>query len=138
MRVTIFASLPHEAKAIREAVFMQEQGFQNEFDEMDQKAVHMVLFDEETPVATCRLFKNEETGIYTMGRLAVMKAYRGKNVGSIMMKEAEKYVRKKGGTTIVLHAQCRVIDFYKKSGFIAFGKIEDDEGCPHTWMKKEL
>jgi len=75
---------------------------------------------------------------YTLGRLAVIEKYRGKNIGSVMLKEAERYVRENGGKDLILHAQCRVVDFYKKSGFIELGNVEDDEGCPHIWMKKSF
>ena len=33
---------------------------------------------------------------------------------------------------------CRVKKFYIKSGYVEFGAVEDDEGCPHIWMKKQL
>ncbi len=35
-----------------------------------------------------------------------------------------------------LHAQCRVKNFYEKSGYQAYGEIDEDEGCPHIWMRK--
>lgn len=139
MRISVYESLPDDAKEIRKAVFINEQGFQNEFDEIDNEAAHIVCYDEdEVPVATCRVFWDSSMNAYVLGRLAVIEECRGKNIGSIMLKEAEIYVQKKGGNTLVLHAQCRAVDFYKKSGFIEFGDVEDDEGCPHIWMKKFL
>lgn len=137
MKTAVFEKLPDDAKAIRVAVFMNEQGFKEEFDETDNDAVHLVLYSEdETPIATCRLFPNKEMNAYTLGRLAVIKEYRGKGIGSVMVGEAEKYIKSKGGKGIVLHAQCRAVQFYKKSGFTEFGEIGDEEGCPHIWMKK--
>ncbi len=136
MRISVYESLPNDAKEIRKAVFINEQGFQNEFDEIDNEAAHIVMYDEdEVPVATCRVFWDSSMNAYVLGRLAVIEEYRGKNIGSIMLKEAEIYVQKEGGKTLILHAQCRAVDFYKKSGFIEFGNVEDDEGCPHIWMK---
>ncbi len=137
MRISVYESLPNDSKEIRKAVFINEQGFQNEFDEIDNEAAHIVMYDkDEVPVATCRVFWDSIMNAYVLGRLAVIEEYRGKNIGSIMLKEAETYVQKKGGKTLILHAQCRAVDFYKKSGFIEFGNVEDDEGCPHIWMKK--
>lgn len=139
MRISIYGSFPKEAKKIRETVFINEQGFQNEFDEIDNEAVHIVLYNEdEVPVATCRVYWNTSMNSYTLGRLAVIEKYRGKNIGSIMLKEAERYVRENDGKNLVLHAQCRVVDFYRKSGFIELGDVENDEGCPHVWMKKSF
>ena len=34
---------------------------------------------------------------YVLGRLAVIKEYRGKNLGSVIVKEAEQYIKKIGG-----------------------------------------
>lgn len=137
MKIAVYENFPNNAKEIRKAVFMEEQGFQNEFDEIDQKVVHFVLFDgDNVPAATCRVFWNAEMNTYTLGRLAVIKEYRGKNLGSLMIREVERYVEEKGGKDIVLHAQCRAADFYKKMGFAEYGAIENDEGCPHVWMKK--
>ncbi|MBD5135918.1 MAG: GNAT family N-acetyltransferase [Lachnospiraceae bacterium] len=139
MKISVYESFPEYAKEIRKAVFVEEQGFQNEFDEIDNEAKHVVLFDEEeVPIATCRVFWNTVMNSYTLGRLAVIKKYRGKNIGSVMVNEVEKYVQKKGGKNIILHAQCRVVKFYKKLGFIEFGDIENDEGCPHVWMRKSI
>ena len=52
--------LSDDAKMIRESVFMKEQGFENEFDEIDDIAIHIVLYDNKNPVATCRIFKEDE------------------------------------------------------------------------------
>lgn len=139
MKISIYESFPDCAKAIRETVFQKEQGFQNEFDEIDHTATHLVLFnEEELPIATCRVFWNETMNAYALGRLAVIKNCRGQNIGSAIVSEAEKCVREKGGQAIVLHSQCQAAGFYKKLGYQEFGGIEDDEGCPHIWMKKLL
>lgn len=139
MKISVYESFPDHAKEIREAVFIKEQGFQHDFDQTDDTAIHIVMFDEnEIPAATCRVFWDEEMSSYVLGRLAVIKKYRGKNIGTAMVKEAEECVKKRGGISMVLHAQCRVADFYKKLGFTEFGGIEYDEGCPHVWMKKNI
>lgn len=56
MLIKIYDKIPEEAKMIREAVFMKEQGFKGEFDETDHLAKHVLLFCGDTPVATCRFF----------------------------------------------------------------------------------
>lgn len=139
MKVLVYDNFPVCAKEIREAVFREEQGFQNEFDEIDHTATHIVLFNEdELPVATCRVFWNKTMNTYTLGRLAVIKKCRGKNIGSAIVREAEKCVQEKGGKSIVLHSQCQAAGFYKKLGYEEFGDIENEEGCPHIWMRKSL
>ncbi|MEE0265461.1 MAG: GNAT family N-acetyltransferase [Acutalibacteraceae bacterium] len=139
MRVEVFQPIPQQAIEIRQKVFVEEQGFQNEFDDIDLIAMHFVLFDDlDIPIATCRVFKDVKESTYILGRLAVTKENRGKSIGSLIVKRAEVYVKKMGGDQLQLHAQCRIVDFYNKLGFSAFGEVEDDEGCPHIWMRKRL
>ena len=138
MDFKVYDYLPESAKFVRQTVFVEEQGFVNELDETDNIATHIVLYDEKTPAATCRIFQGEKSGEYILGRLAVMKDYRGKNIGSMMLAEAEKCASDKGGNILMLHSQCRAKDFYAKSGYTEFGEIGYDEGCPHIWMKKQL
>lgn len=69
-----------DARAIRQSVFVEEQGFEYEFDDIDETALHLVLYDEnDNPCATGRLFFN---GCMKIGRIAVMKEYRGQSLGS--------------------------------------------------------
>ncbi|MCH5251483.1 MAG: GNAT family N-acetyltransferase [Lachnospiraceae bacterium] len=131
--------LPLDAEKIRKEVFVEEQGFQNEFDETDTTATHIVLYNEDdVPIATCRVFRDDKREAYTIGRLAVVKKYREKNLGTDVVESAEKYIRKQGGHSAILHAQCRVSNFYQKLGYAPYGDVEDDEGCPHIWMRKQL
>lgn len=117
-------------------VFMKEQGFENEFDDIDQISSHIVVFDETKPVGTCRFFK--ENNHYTIGRVAVLKEYRNQHIGNLLLKSAEKEIKRISGDVIVVHAQVRVSSFYEKQGYIQFGQIDDDEGVPHKWMKKRI
>lgn len=71
-----FSDLPAEAKNIREEVFVREQGFTEEFDEIDAKAVHILLFFGQKAVGTCRFFQSG--GSWLIGRVAVLRAFRAK------------------------------------------------------------
>lgn len=131
--------LPVDAEKIRTEVFIDEQGFQNEYDEIDSIAAHVVLYDsQDVPVATCRVFFDSNLKSYVIGRLAVLKKHRGENLGTNVVKAAEEYIRKNGGHSVILHAQCRVSNFYQKLGYVSYGEVEDDEGCPHIHMRKQL
>ena len=139
MTVEMFESLPEYAQEIRQKVFIQEQGFQEEFDEIDYVAVHFVVFDDsKQPIGTCRVFWNAERNSYILGRLAVLKEARRQNAGRTIMEAAEGYVRKMGGRELQLHAQSRITAFYSRLGFVAFGEEDEEEGCPHIWMKKYI
>ena len=136
MHTKTYTNLPQEAKEIRIEVFMKEQGFENEFDDIDNISFHIVVFDEEKPIGTCRFFK--ENDHYTIGRVAVLKEYRNQHIGNALLESAEKEIKKLNGDLIVVHAQVRVSPFYEKQGYIQFGQIDDDEGVPHMWMKKRI
>lgn len=131
MKTLVYDNIPDYAKEIRRKVFIDEQGFYHEFDNIDEVSVHIVMFNEyNTPVATCRIFWDSIMNSYILGRIAVVKEYRSKNIGSAMVKEAEKYVQKNKGKSIALHSQCRITTFYQKLGFAEFGDVDDEEGCP--------
>ena len=138
MYIQVYSTLPIEAKIIREKIFVEEQGFQNEFDEIDDRAKHLILFDNKMPIATCRFFAHELPGDYIIGRIAVIKEYRGRNIGSYLLKATETEIEKIGGKRIFLHAQTKAEKFYEKQGYCSFGSIDLDECCPHVWMYKEV
>lgn len=131
-----FTSLNDDILKIRTDVFIKEQGFKNEFDDTDNNCTHIVLYDEQKPCAVCRYFKTG--GSYHIGRVAVDKAYRGKNLGIKIMQIAEEEIKKEGGTFVALSAQLRVKDFYAKAGYNPSGEVYLDEHCPHIKMQKKL
>ncbi|MCM1115664.1 MAG: GNAT family N-acetyltransferase [Clostridium sp.] len=138
MIIKNYKVLPEEAKYIRQTVFVEEQGFQEEFDSVDTIATHIVAFDEDKPVATGRFYFDDAKQTYFIGRLAVMKDYRGRGLGAVIIKEAEGLVKTMGGKSIILHSQCQAQGFYEKQGYYAYGDVDYDEDCPHIWMKKDL
>mgnify|MGYP003290090441 CR=1 FL=1 len=139
MKTEIFTYLPVEARKIRETVFIIEQGFENEYDETDLVATHILIYiDDGTPVGTCRIFWDTELNSHILGRLAVLKEHRSKGFGAELVRAALSLVADKGGSVLTLHAQCRSKAFYEKLGFSEFGEIEYDEGCPHIKMKKYI
>lgn len=138
MKIIQYHGCPQEAMWVRQKVFVEEQGFRDEFDQIDDYAEHFVLFHEEKPVAVCRVFESNQSENYILGRLAVLKDYRGQGLGSLLVAQAEKYLRDIGAKELHLHSQCRASQFYSKIGFSECGQVEPEEGCPHIWMKKTL
>ncbi len=138
MEIKIYNSLPEESLNLRITVFVDEQGFVDEVDEFDSVATHLVMFDGEKAVATCRFFPKDEQGTYMFGRLCVLKEYRGKSLGREMLKKTEKVVKEQGGKAIILHSQYHAKDFYIKCGFTQQGELEYEQNKPHVWMRKEL
>lgn len=135
-RAHISTSLPPEARAIREEVFVREQGFVNEFDDIDERAVHVVLYCGGEPAGTCRVFA--EGGRAHIGRVAVRRALRGQGAGGMLLAAAEEAAREMGFAAAALAAQVRARGFYEKVGYTACGAPFDEEGCPHILLQKRL
>lgn len=138
MEIKVFNSLPKDALDLRITVFVDEQGFVDEVDEADSFATHLVMYDNEKPIATCRFFLKEDNETYMFGRLCVLKEYRGKSLGREMLKKVEEVVKEKGGKAIILHSQYHAKDFYIRCGFTQQGDIDYEQNKPHAWMRKEV
>ena len=129
-------TLSEDEKYIRETVFIEEQKFKIEFDDTDDIATHIVMYLDNQPVSCCRLFKQDNE--YHIGRIAVLKPYRGKGYGEKILLQAEKNAKKMGADSISLSAQVRASGFYEKLGYKKHGEIYFDEYCEHIAMKKDI
>jgi len=133
-----FHELHKDAEWIRNTVFIEEQGFPEEVDAMDAAATHIVLYQDNHPIAVCRFFWNEEKNAYIVGRLAVIKERRGQNWGAAMLREAERQIRELHGKKVVIDAQVHARKFYEKQNYQAVGEAFLEEGKPHIRMEKAL
>lgn len=138
MEIKVFNQLPKDSLDLRITVFVEEQGFVDEVDEADDYAIHLVMYEGEKAVATCRFFLKEDNETYMFGRLCVLKEYRGQSLGREMLKRVEEIVKEKGGKAIILHSQYHAKEFYEKCGFTQFGEIDYEQNKPHAWMRKEI
>lgn len=137
MRFEMYVSLPEAAQALRQEVFMGEQGFSYEFDETDNTALHLVLFDGEEAIACCRMFPDGPDS-WHIGRVAVKKDRRGQHLGAAIMEEAEAALSLRGAKRVALSAQSQAAGFYRKLGYVQVGGEYLDEHCPHVDMEKLL
>ena len=136
MKIVRYNKFINDAYIVREKVFIIEQGFIDEIDFIDSYATHIVIYDKDNPIGTCRVFLDNNE--YKLGRLAVLKEYRGEGIGKILVNEAEKHVKTVGGKSIILHSQLQAKGFYNKAGYTEFGEIDYEENHPHIWMRKVL
>lgn len=134
-----FKELPDDARYIRDKVFVEEQGFVDEFDEYDEQAIHLVVYWDGKAVATGRIFtKNNQRKVFTIGRVAVLKEYRSMHLGNKVLEFLEGKAREEGAVKTELSAQCRSEGFYRKNGYKSSGDIYYEEFCPHIHMEKIL
>jgi ElaA protein len=122
------------AFAIRMRVFVREQGVPAdiELDRDDQRAIHFLATSNGRAVGTARVVMHGKNA--KIGRMAVLKSYRQKSVGSALLKRAIGAAKSRAARKIYLHAQVPVIGFYEKLGFRCVGPLFDEAGIPHRKM----
>lgn len=123
-------------KAIRAAVFIREQGVpvELEWDGLDPACTHVAAWDEAGEViATARMQPNG-----TIGRMAVLKGWRGRGVGSALLGSLLDLAAQRGLARVSLSAQTHAIGFYERAGFRLIGDLFLDAGIPHRKMEREL
>ena len=127
--------LQQDAKLIRTQVFICEQGITeaDEWDDQDVISQHFVIYDQDQPIATARLLQN-----HSVGRVAVVKAYRGQGIGQMIMLEIISYAQKQGLSVLTLSSQVHAISFYEKLGFTVQGNSYDECGISHIEMTMNL
>lgn len=135
----VFDDLPNESKFIRTIVFVDEQHFVDEFESNENKAIHIVMYDEDKPIATSRIIYQDKHKCYVIGRFAVMKEYRKLGIGKELMKFTEDEIIKRfGHIQIGVSSQIQAQGFYEKCGYKATSETYLDQHCPHIWMVKYL
>ena len=136
-----------DAKTVRTRVFVEEQGFRNEFGPEDEapEMIHVTLYGDGALLGCARVFPaalepmlDDAPGRWVFGRLAVLPEAREGGLGSRLLAESERLAREAGAAEMHLHAQCGAQPFYEKAGYAAYSPIELDEHVEHQWMSKRL
>lgn len=127
-----------QAAEIRQEVFVEEQGFHNEFDEIDPIAVHLLVLEGEAPVAAGRTYPDETGKVWHLGRICVRKPWRGRQLGRMVMEGLENAAKERGAEKFMLSAQVQAKRFYEKLGYHPYGQEYLDEFCPHIAMEKTI
>lgn len=138
MTHTVTTHLTPDEAALRVEVFLIEQGFKVEFDELDviDRSVHITLADGSETAAVCRIYPTENAGEWAIGRVAVKRKFRGTGLGREVMRIAESECIARGATRLTLSAQTQAQGFYEACGYVAEGDTYLDEHCPHVRMNK--
>ena len=124
-----------DAYAVRQAVFVHEQNIDEteEYDGTDSACVHLVAYEDGAPIATGRIMILADE--YVIGRVAVLKAHRGKGLGAGIMQALIEACCAMGGDRQTLHSQAHARGFYEKLGFVAYGEEFMEAGIPHIAME---
>ena len=123
-------------RRIRVGVFCVEQNVPEalEWDGVDGDCEHALAVDAQGEAIGCgRLLPDGH-----VGRLAVVKDWRGKGVGGALLEHFVARARERGHAVARLNAQTHAIPFYEGHGFAISGEPYDDAGIPHREMSKRL
>ncbi len=121
---------------VREQVFVQEQGvpLELEWDGRDAQAFHLLAEDRRGhPIGMARLLPEGH-----IGRMAVVRPWRGRGVGTALLRAMVEEGRRRGLERLVLSAQLEAVPFYERAGFRALGEVFEDAGIPHRRMELRL
>ena len=120
---------------IREKVFIEEQKVtpQLEWDGRDEEAIHFLAYQDEKAIGCARAFVIENH--MQLGRMAVLKEYRNKGIGSFLIEKAITTAKLNQLSKISISAQCHAINFYKKFGFEVTSEVYLDAGISHQDME---
>lgn len=122
--------------AVREEVFILEQQvpLELERDELDATCVHALARSlDGTPIATGRI-----TPDGVIGRMAVVRDWRGHGVGTMVLHTLLDLARTRGLPAIMLHAQRDAVPFYARHGFATDGAEFEEAGIPHVVMRRGI
>lgn len=163
MDIQIKTGCFEDATLVRRAVFVDEQGYEIEFDQIDEASscIHVTLYvdgqlagcsrvfpeeleraaDAEAPVSpACDMDEDVAAGeTYIMGRVAVLPAMRRRGLASVIVEASAACARDAGAKLIKLHTQEYVLPLYAKAGYTQIAPVDyEDEGQPHVWMAKRV
>lgn len=125
-----------QLRAVREAVFIQEQGVppELEIDDLDPHCRHVLARDGSgMAIGTARLSPEGR-----IGRMAVLRDWRAHGVGSALLHALLRIAREDGLDRVSLHAQEGAIDFYRRHGFSPVGERFVEAGIGHVAMQRRL
>lgn len=129
------AALP-ALRAVRDPVFVQEQRVPVEIerDDLDAVCVHVLATASDgRPVGTARM-----TPAGKVGRMAVLREWRGAGVGRALLRALVDAARLRGLHELVLNAQVDAEGFYAVEGFLPHGERFAEAGIQHQAMRRTL
>ena len=128
------------AGAIRRQVFIEEQGIpaDMEWDAADMSCLHALARNRfGMPLATGRMLEHVP-GVAKIGRMAVLRAMRGTQIGRQVLDALMAEARKQGYREVLLHAQLSAENFYLRAGFQRRGQPFEEAGIGHVEMVRAI
>ncbi len=120
---------------IRFEVFVVEQNVPEglEIDGLDDEAKHVLAYIDDEAIGTGRILSDGH-----IGRVAVLKKYRGLGIGNSVMRELIKWAQQNKLEKLWLSSQWHAHSFYIDLGFVCEGDIYEEAGIDHIKMYRTL
>jgi predicted GNAT family N-acyltransferase len=127
------------ALAIRRRVFIEEQNVPEEIelDADDGHAFHALAILDGVAIGCGRMLEHGDSEV-KIGRMAVLREFRGTGVGAHILRFLIDRARARGLRRAILHAQLTAEGFYLKEGFNPVGGVFDEAGIAHRKMERDL
>ncbi len=135
VRTVQWAERVADLQSVRRAVFVLEQHVPEaeEWDDRDAVSQHVLALADGVAIGTGRLLPDGH-----IGRMAVIKSWRGRGVGRAMLATLLAVARQSQFVEAALHAQTHAINFYIKQGFTVEGPEFMEAGIAHRVMRLKL
>ncbi len=109
-----------------------------EFDEHDgPNTQYIVVTDRDFPIATARIYPLDEYSVM-IGRVVVLPEYRHQGIGSMVIRECEKWAKEQGFRTAVVESRENKTEFYLKLGYELGSEIIEGETFRCIRMERML
>jgi predicted GNAT family N-acyltransferase len=146
-----YATGAEDLLAVREVVFIVEQNvpIEEERDALDPQCLHVIARDRHgAPIGTGRLVPPQVRATIApgqqlpaaayIGRMAVLREWRGTGVGDALLHALLRQARTLGWQHVALNAQVSAQGFYARHGFTAHGERFIEAGIEHQPMRRVL
>jgi predicted GNAT family N-acyltransferase len=136
VRICRWTDAADALRRIRYDVFVVEQRVPEvlEWDAADAESMHALACDAAgAPIGCARLLRDGH-----IGRVAVVRAWRARGVGTALMLQLIDAARSRGDAEAVVNAQFAAMPFYERHGFVASGDVFEEAGIDHRVMTRTL
>lgn len=123
-------------RSIRKIVFVDEQNVPEEleWDGIDAQCLHVLASSAAgEAIGTGRLLPDGH-----IGRMAVLKSWRGCGIGGRILTELITAAREQQHAVVGLSAQTHALQFYGRHGFEVVSEEYLEAGIPHRAMRRSL
>ncbi|RIA93680.1 acyl-CoA N-acyltransferase [Glomus cerebriforme] len=129
---------------MRIEVFVKEQKIpvENEIDEYDSSldCHHFLVLKNTQPIGTIRIYPYNDNITAKIGRISILKEYRGNGIGTLLISKVESFAKSQlGYKKCILHAQKNKSSWYENRGYKVLNEeIFYEEGIEHIKMGKDF